>query len=104
MSAARHTPGPWFAWKSPDGQWTVKAVYDDAMGLRTTAWPAVCNAGAQDNEANARLMAASPELVDALKAALEWIDAVPPETVLPTMPGFDRDDVNDLLAKAEGRS
>lgn len=37
------------------------------------------------------------ELLDALTAALEWIDAVPDETPLPTMPGFDRDEVNQLM-------
>ena len=37
------------------------------------------------------------ELLDALEAALEWIDAVPQETVLPVMPGFDRDWVNGLV-------
>ncbi|MBQ5183510.1 hypothetical protein B5M10_18625 [Pluralibacter gergoviae] len=34
------------------------------------------------------------------KAALEWIDAVPSDTVLPAMPGFDRDEVNELIANA----
>ena len=37
-------------------------------------------------------------LVEALIRAIEWIDAVPDETVLPAMPGFDRDDVNELLS------
>lgn len=37
------------------------------------------------------------ELLDALEATLEWIDAVPQETVLPVMPGFDRDWVNGLV-------
>lgn len=47
-----------------------------------------------------------PALTSALDAALEWIDAVPSDTPLPTMPGFDRDDVNNLLkeAKAIGRT
>lgn len=47
-----------------------------------------------------------PALTSALDAALEWIDAVPSEMPLPTMPGFDRDDVNNLLkeAKAIGRT
>jgi hypothetical protein len=44
------------------------------------------------------------DLLSALKAALEWIDAVPPETVLPTMPGFDRDDVNALLDNLKAAS
>lgn len=37
-------------------------------------------------------------LREALRAALDWIDAVPQDTVLPAMPGFDRDDVEELLA------
>lgn len=41
------------------------------------------------------------ELVDALRAALEWIDAVPQETVLPIMPGFDRDWVDGLVESVE---
>lgn len=37
------------------------------------------------------------ELRDALIAALEWIDAVPDDTILPAMPGFDRDIVAALI-------
>lgn len=37
------------------------------------------------------------ELVDALRAALDWIDAVPQDVALPTMPGFDRDWVDGLI-------
>lgn len=41
-------------------------------------------------------------LAEALRWALEYIDAVPLATAaaLPTMPGFDRDYVNELLATA----
>lgn len=41
------------------------------------------------------------KLREALDAALDWIDAVPEEVVasLPAMPGFDRDYVNDILAR-----
>jgi len=38
------------------------------------------------------------ELVEALNMTLEWIDAVPMDTVLPAMPGFDRDYVDSILA------
>jgi hypothetical protein len=34
---------------------------------------------------------------EGLIAVLEWIDAVPAETPLPAMPGFDRDELNALL-------
>lgn len=37
------------------------------------------------------------QLRSALIDALAWIDAVPRDTMLPTMPGFDRDDVDNLV-------
>lgn len=37
------------------------------------------------------------ELREALRAALDWIDAVPSGTELPAMPGFDRDWAESLL-------
>ncbi len=39
----------------------------------------------------------SDKLKEALRWALEWIDAVPDDVQLPVMPGFDRDYVNSLL-------
>lgn len=36
-----------------------------------------------------------------LKSLLAWIDSVPQDAVLPAMPGFDRDPV-DELAKGKG--
>ena len=36
-------------------------------------------------------------LYKALQDALDWIDAVPSDTILPVMPGFDRDDVTNLI-------
>lgn len=38
-------------------------------------------------------------LEGALKLTLAWIDAVPKDTILPAMPGFDRDYVDYLLIK-----
>lgn len=37
------------------------------------------------------------ELQSALRLALDWIDAVPKDIPLPTMPGFDRDWAESLL-------
>lgn len=37
------------------------------------------------------------ELKESLQMAIDWIDAVPQETILPAMPGFDRDYVNGIL-------
>ena len=41
------------------------------------------------------------QLLEALEAALRWIDAVPKETALPVMPGFDRDWVDAAIAAAK---
>lgn len=41
-------------------------------------------------------------LLSALTDALEWIDSVPSETALPAMPGFDRDEVNNLISSIKG--
>jgi hypothetical protein len=40
------------------------------------------------------------ELERALRWSLEYIDAIPADTPLPAMPGFDRDYANDLLARS----
>lgn len=42
------------------------------------------------------------QLLSSLKSALEWIDAVPSDMQLPVMPGFDRDELDNLIAKIEG--
>lgn len=44
------------------------------------------------------------DLLEALQMALEWIDAVPSDTLLPAMPGFDRDEVNSIINKATGET
>ena len=41
------------------------------------------------------------ELLWALEATLKWIDAVPLNTVLPVMPGFDRDEVEIIIERAK---
>lgn len=44
------------------------------------------------------------QLREALGWALDWIDAIPKETQLPTMLGFDRDYVNGLVALPQDTS
>ncbi|HDS6495448.1 TPA: hypothetical protein QHZ54_002543 [Proteus mirabilis] len=45
-------------------------------------------------------MTTHQETLAALIDALEWIDAVPSDVPLPSMPGFDRDSVNELVERA----
>lgn len=60
------TAGDWQAWKSPENVWTVRTKYRDSLGLGFTAWPAVCDCGAQPNEANAALIVAAVNLAKRL--------------------------------------
>jgi len=43
------------------------------------------------------------ELRDALRSALEWIDAVPRDLPLPAMPGFSREWAESLLVHVVGQ-
>ena len=53
-------------------------------------------------ERRRHLRKAAPDLLEALEWALEWIDSVPDDVPLPAMPGFDRDAVESVIAKAKG--
>jgi hypothetical protein len=41
------------------------------------------------------------ELYFVAESLKEWIDAVPKDTVLPCMPGVDRDFVNEILERSK---
>lgn len=73
--AGAHTPGKWEAWKpaSSINEWVVRSVYYVGK-TRMTAFPAVCRSGNQDNEANARLIARAPELLDANAQLRDEVD------------------------------
>lgn len=94
-----HTPGPWTMNKydelvAPDGRRIVVWGSGIAFGQRS-----------DETEANARLIAAAPELLEMLKDVLRvvsdsdhwWMDC-------PSRGGFDADAIGALIAKAEGQS
>jgi hypothetical protein len=70
MSEQMHTPGPWFT-SQPHG-----TIYIEAR-LRGSTLQEVAACGPTEaegqREANARLIAAAPELLDALVFAEEWL-------------------------------
>jgi hypothetical protein len=55
-----HTPGPW-AYENYDG--TVHVFIDNEGGT-----PSICKLVGNDKDANARLIAAAPEMLEALEA------------------------------------
>lgn len=66
MSEAKHTPGPW--------QWTQHfdptiSIYKDGFGQIARLYDSSAGTG----KANARLIAAAPDLLDALKTIVEVI-------------------------------
>lgn len=65
MNTVKHTPGPWEAWKDDEGAWGI--LKDHAF--LTTAFDPDFGMVAGSSEANARLIAAAPDLLEALKDA-----------------------------------
>lgn len=109
-SEARHTPGPWEA-QGTSGGWELFAWPDDGQvgDFIGKIW-----AGERNAEANARLIAAAPELLEVLKAWEQWEGALileHRENLLESMSTELYDQLlelqvqrNDAIAKAEGRS
>lgn len=80
---SQHTPGPW---TFDDDYYVVAGEENDI----------ICELWSQDKDANARLIAAAPEMYEALKAinkAFPWNEQM-------TRPVFDK--VHAAIAKAEG--
>lgn len=93
MSAPKHTPGPWT--NSPprvslDGDCFVYGP----EGLAIARVYGVCPRDTDAREANARLIAAAPELYEALKYTHEFMRGA----FVGPFPGIEA-----ALAKAEGR-
>jgi hypothetical protein len=99
---ATHTPGPWHIGQSrewDDGELHEQLAVYSAEGVKTAkveTWLKHCR---EESEANARLIAAAPELLAALKALLPILD-----NDSPLARAYE--DVGQLaqaaLAKAEG--
>ena len=69
----KHTPGPWIAEEtSPHSEMDMPAAFDISDGITITA-VVYCTSNSERSDkaaANARLIAAAPELLDELKSAL----------------------------------
>ena len=104
MSEFKGTPGPW-KWFTSNSHMRLSSLATGRDGDVVSAYKAVDGMAVVNvKKADADLIAAVPELLEVLQAAMEWIDAVPQDVQLPTMPGFDRDWVDGIINKALGVS
>jgi hypothetical protein len=110
-----HTPGPWSAEPSAHQREFSHWIGTDAVVYgRSTIVAGVLNGS--DSNANARLMAAAPELLDACRAGGRYCDALRPHqdagargTIIQNTGELERlfvdwyDKLCAAIAKAEGR-
>lgn len=71
---SKHTPGPWFVQK---GFNTIYSFYGGTSGLTTAVASPLGNqlkSGPDELDANAKLIAASPELLEALQYCVEMLE------------------------------
>lgn len=115
-TVSEHTPGPWkaFAARKPDNTGSIDYCILDVNDMIIAE--AFQHVGLNDRggyssrpaEANAHLIAAAPDLLESLKAAVAWLDSIEerlgPEMInlLPNG-SFGRPTMLQAIAKAEGR-
>jgi hypothetical protein len=97
MSAAKHTPGPWFVPFRERGNLYVEAKIRPGWLQEVAACGPTEIQGQQ--AANARLIAAAPELLEALKGAVTELLAVVNSLNAEQMP-HDGDDFHERLGAA----
>ncbi len=94
-----HTPGPWKAADQGEGKRgkTLGICISGGNGMPLFFVPR----GTPTSEANARLIAAAPDLLNASKTLLERIDCDPFRDIAGVPSGIQR--AKNAIAKAEGR-
>jgi hypothetical protein len=93
-----HTPGPWLTTESTEHWGRVNVTIQAAFTANdiATAW----QGNTETNRANARLIAAAPELLDALEIVKQW-DI---ENFALDIPIEIRKKMQAAIAKARGQS
>lgn len=91
-----HTPGPWEI--AYVGDIEKPAVISGGVSLLTVADEDGTEFGAVWKEADARLIAAAPELLEVCEAALESLISQYDGGI-----GFERDRLENAIAKAKGK-
>jgi len=109
MSAHKHTPGPWKVLNArkedwlgrPLEYWTVTADDGDKWLCASPEWDPEHEA---ESEANARLIAAAPELLEAIVLALPYVTDAEgfPEQFKPGVVARHVAQIRAAIAKATG--
>lgn len=95
-----HTPGPWrFQQDGHEPYWSVDMPFTDGSG-RYGAY----NAMVYTTEADARLVAAAPELLAALKNCRDWLVNICDSSKLESAERGFLEQATVAIAKAEGRA
>ena len=99
MNITKWTPGPWFVCPEPppNDQWVAGETIGSTPEGTRVADPAIFS-NDERRKADARLIAAAPELYIALAAVLGWLDDNPTGLELLTAANHAR----HILAKARG--
>lgn len=102
MAQAQHTPGPWFANKNTAGYYDISTGDTDySPSFAAAHQNPYMQVDADVLDANARLIAAAPDMAEALEKALNFITNTESE-MGETLPCGDA--ARAALAKAEGRA
>ena len=98
-----HTRGPWRVTTQPEDGRLIADLVDGRPGLRRYS---IVHDGEEEGDAmaDACLLAAAPEMLEALRSAVEWsMEDGPDESVTPEYAAH-RARLRAMIAKAEGRS
>ncbi len=86
---SKHTPGPWHYFETEDGRCRVKPLNRKYIVAECSAMEPQC----EEQRSNARLMAAAPELLEALNKLVAHVDFIPTDP-------YYRNETKELMGAA----
>lgn len=102
MSEAKHTPGPWRALESPSRRHSgTYQIWGGKHWIANTK----CESCPAHHDANARLIAKAPELLDGLEKCMEMFRSLQPDGI--DLEAEDMEqlaEIGALIAEAKGES
>lgn len=104
MKNTNHTPGPWTYRKNANSGYVGAYIGRKRLGYEIDSTVCTMNKQTGNVEANARLIAAAPELLEALKLAVEhYVGAGRNSSNVNGAAGTAADIIHAAIAKAEGK-